>query len=234
MSDSGVYLPSASSTESCDTLYSSNSSALRRRTACIKRKFRRRLIKTIQFSPAVFRSRLEQKFSVTEYLLCCVCVLFSMAKFMLRISSIWWHFIPSHYVRRRFSSVSALEFRCCREIPLVNQKLTFYERISCIRRHDGFSPRSYRAVSLQVAPFVRDCKDRGYTPAKCQRKRMLNNRVRCGKRPLNYSPDLASRMCSWQASSKLVRSMRPTTLKSKISSMSTIEMRPFWSYSYIL
>ena len=162
MSDSGVYLPSASSTESCDTLYSSNSSALRRRTACIKRKFRRRLIKTIQFSPAVFRSRLEQKFSVTEYLLCCVCVLFSMAKFMLRISSIWWHFIPSHYVRRRFSSVSALEFRCCREIPLVNQELTFYERISCIRRHDGFSLRSYRAVSLQVAPFARDCKDRGY------------------------------------------------------------------------
>ena len=157
MSDSGVYLPSASSTESCDTLYSSNSSALRRRTACIKRKFRRRLIKTIQFSPAVFRSRLEQKFPVTEYLLCCVCVLFSMAKFMLRISNIWWHFIPSHYI-----SVSALEFRCCREIPLVNQKLTFYERISCIRRHDGFSPRSYRAVSLQVAPFARDCKDRGY------------------------------------------------------------------------
>ena len=162
ISDSDVYLPSASSTESCDTLYSSNSSALRRRTACIKRKFRRRLIKTIQFSPAVFRSRLEQKFPVTEYLLCCVCVSFSMAKFMLRISSIWWHFIPSHYVRRRFSSVSALEFRCCREIPLVNQKLTFYEIISCIRRHDGFSPRSYRAVSLQVASFARDCKDRGY------------------------------------------------------------------------
>ena len=66
------------------------------------------------------------------------------------------------YLEMTVDSVSALEFRCCREIPLVNQELTFYERISCIRRHDGFSPRSYRAVSLQVAPFARDCKDRGY------------------------------------------------------------------------
>ena len=46
-------------------------------------------------------------------------------------------FIPSHYVRRRFPSVSA-EFRCCTEIPLVNQKLIFDERIGCITRHDIF------------------------------------------------------------------------------------------------
>ena len=32
-----------------------------------------------------------------------------------------------------------------REIPLVNQKLTFDERISCITRHDDFLPRSNRA-----------------------------------------------------------------------------------------
>ena len=37
-------------------------------------------------------------------------------------------------VRRRFPSVSALEFRCCREIPFVDPKLTFDERISCIKR----------------------------------------------------------------------------------------------------
>ena len=41
------------------------------------------------FSPAVFRSRLEQKPPVTEYLVCCVCVLFSMAKSMLRKSSVF-------------------------------------------------------------------------------------------------------------------------------------------------
>ena len=65
-------------------------------------------------------------------------------------------------MRRKFPSVVALEFRCSREIPLVNQKLTFDEKISCIMRHDDFSPRSQRAVSLQVAPFLRDCNGRGY------------------------------------------------------------------------
>ena len=45
---------------------------------------------------------------------------------------------------------------------LANQKLTFDERISCITRHDDFSSRSHRAVSLQVAPFLRDFKGRDY------------------------------------------------------------------------
>ena len=58
--------------------------------------------------------------------------------------------------------VSALEFRSCRIIPLVNHKLTFDERIGCITRQDGFSPRSHRTVSLKVALFLRDCKARGY------------------------------------------------------------------------
>ena len=59
------------------------------------------------------------------------------------------------------SLVNAPEFRCCRVISLANQKLTFDEIISCITRHDDFSPRSDRAVSLQTAPFLRDCKGRG-------------------------------------------------------------------------
>ena len=58
--------------------------------------------------------------------------------------------------------VSALEFRCCKVIPLVNHMITFDERIGCITRQDGFSPRSHRAVSLKVALFLRDCKARGY------------------------------------------------------------------------
>ena len=65
-------------------------------------------------------------------------------------------------MRQRFPSVSALEFRWRREIPSVNQKLTFEERIGCITRHDDFSPRSHRTVSLQVVPFLRDCTCRGY------------------------------------------------------------------------
>ena len=50
----------------------------------------------------------------------------------------------------------AREFRCCREIPLVNQKLTFHERISCVTRHDEFLPKIHRAVSPQVSAFLRD------------------------------------------------------------------------------
>ena len=42
-----------------------------------------------KISPALFRSRLEQKIPVAEYLICCVCVLFSrsLAKYTLRMGS---------------------------------------------------------------------------------------------------------------------------------------------------
>ena len=111
------------------------------------------------FSPAVFRSRLEQKIPPTEYLVCCRCVLFSLAKSMLKMGRcvrFCCHNILFHRtdVRRRFASVSAPEFRCCSEVPLVNQKLTFDQIISCITRHDNFSLRSHRAVSLQG--YLRD------------------------------------------------------------------------------
>ena len=111
------------------------------------------------FSPAVFRSRLEQKIPATEYLVCCRCVLFSLANSMLKMGScvrFCWHNILFHPtdVRRRFASVSAPGFRCCSEIPLVNQKVTFDQIISCITRHDNFSLRSHRAVSLQG--YLRD------------------------------------------------------------------------------
>ena len=39
------------------------------------------------FLPALFRSRLEKKIPVTESVVGCVCVLFSMAKSMLRMGS---------------------------------------------------------------------------------------------------------------------------------------------------
>ena len=41
----------------------------------------------VHFLPAVFRSRLEQKSPVTECLVCCVCVLFSMKESMIKIDS---------------------------------------------------------------------------------------------------------------------------------------------------
>ena len=42
---------------------------------------------TDSFSPAVFRSRLEQKISATKCLVCCVFVLFSMAESIVRMGS---------------------------------------------------------------------------------------------------------------------------------------------------
>ena len=66
--------------------------------------------------------------------------------------------IPSHQDGRLFPSPSALEFRCCRVIALANQKRTFDEKVSYITSHDDFLPRSHRAVSLRVAPFLRECK----------------------------------------------------------------------------
>ena len=53
-----------------------------------------------------------------------------------------------HNMSYLISLVNAPEFRCCRVISLANQKLTFDEIISCITRHDDFSPKSDRAVSL--------------------------------------------------------------------------------------
>ena len=112
------------------------------------------------FSLTVFSS-----VPVTEYLVYCVCVLFSLAKSMLGMGSGVRFFCHNILFLRTMwgegSSVSAVEFRCC-EISLVNQKLTFKERIICITRHDDFSTRSHREVSLQVAPFLRDCKGKSY------------------------------------------------------------------------
>ena len=85
-----------------------------------------------------------------------------MGKSMLRMGSCVRFCCHNILFLRTFPLVSALEFRCRRVILLANQKLTFDERISCITRHDDFSPRSDRTVSLQVAPFLGDCKGKGY------------------------------------------------------------------------
>ena len=90
-------------------------------------------------------SRLEQKTPVTECLVCYICVLISMEKSMLRICSVFISvpitFHSLHQVWQRFPLVSALELCCCRVIPLANQELTFYERISCPCGMDFQKPR---------------------------------------------------------------------------------------------
>ena len=94
MSDSDVYPPSASSTESCVTSYSSSREEREGVSTVQPYGGEPRLQTKIStktdedgFSPTLFRSRLEQKFPVTEYLVCYVCVLFSMAKSVLRMGS---------------------------------------------------------------------------------------------------------------------------------------------------
>ena len=118
------------------------------------------------FSPAVFRSSLDQKTPTTEYLFCCVFVLFSMAKAMLRMSGVFVSvtitFCSFVISAEKVPLAQCSRVRFSKVIPLVNQKRTFDERIRCITRHDDISPRSQRAVSLQVAPFPREYKGRGY------------------------------------------------------------------------
>ena len=95
------------------------------------------------FSPVVFRLRLEQKIPVTVCLVCCVCVLFSKANSKWR-TSISYRFITFYSFAPCAAKVplgQCSRVCCCREISLVNQKLTFDERISCITRHDDFSQK---------------------------------------------------------------------------------------------
>ena len=59
----------------------------------------------------------------------------------------------------------AVEYRCCREIAQVRQKLMFdgsIERINCTTRHDDYSARTNRSVLTLVAPLLRDRNGRGY------------------------------------------------------------------------
>ena len=90
----------------------------------------------------------------------------SMAKSMLRMGSVFVSVaIPFHSFAL---SAAKVPLARCSRVSLLSSnshskpKRTFDERISCITRHDDFSPRSHRAVSMQVALFPGECKDRGY------------------------------------------------------------------------
>ena len=85
MTNNNVYLSSSSSTKSCDTSYSSSKDEME--VASVVQPYEWEPQASNEdfdevydsFSPAVFRSRLEQKTPIAE-LVCCICVLFSMAK----------------------------------------------------------------------------------------------------------------------------------------------------------
>ena len=110
--------------------------ALRRRTECIKRRFRRRLKKTV------------------SCIRCPICKEW-IARVPFRSQNIF--FLRTS---EGFPLVSALEFPYCGEILLVDQKQTFDQGTSCITRHDDLPTRSHGAFHCP-APFLRDCKSRG-------------------------------------------------------------------------
>ena len=128
------------------------------RTQEVKKKWklRQRLRKTVSHQRCLGQDY-KKRTPVTECLVCCVCVLLRMGSC---VRFCCHNILFSH--TKCGESAPLSEFRCCREIPLANQKLTCNKRVSCITRHDDFSPRRCRAVSLRVAPFLRDCKGRGY------------------------------------------------------------------------
>ena len=111
------------------------------------------------------RSRLKQKVPVTECLACCVCVLFSMAKSILRMNTCVRFCCHNILFLRTMcgegSSRSVLCFCCCREIPFLNQEQTFGERISCVTRHDDFFNQK------SSDSFTASC----FFPQRLQRKR---------------------------------------------------------------
>ena len=115
------------------------------------------------FMHTVFEIRTKKK-PVTEfYRVCCACVLFSLGKSMQRMNSrVPFRSQNIFFLRTSegFPLVSALEFRYCGEILLVDQKQTFDQRTSCITRHDDLPTRSHGAFHCP-APFLRDCKSRG-------------------------------------------------------------------------
>ena len=89
-----VYLPSASSTESCDTSYSSSREEMVVSSTVQAYEGEPRASNEDfdetdkdSFSPVMFRLRLEQNIPATKCLVCCVFVLFSNAKSSLRMVS---------------------------------------------------------------------------------------------------------------------------------------------------
>ena len=136
--DGDVYLLSASSTETCDTLYSSNKEEIEVASAVQPYEGEPRASIANEDVDGVWQSRFlacgvqvkirTKKLPLLNVCECCVCVMFSMAKSMFRIGSctrVCCHniLILSRQVRQRFPLVSALEFRCCGVIPWQTKSL---------------------------------------------------------------------------------------------------------------
>ncbi|XP_044171415.1 uncharacterized protein LOC114971919 [Acropora millepora] len=90
-------------------------------------------------TPAVLRARFEDEVTVKDWCTCGECA--------------------------KENLTGALEYRCCKEIVQIRQKLTFdgsIEHLKCITKHGDFSAMTNRTVLLQVGPLLRDKNGKGY------------------------------------------------------------------------
>ncbi|KAK2555914.1 hypothetical protein P5673_022183 [Acropora cervicornis] len=90
-------------------------------------------------TPAVLRARFEDEVTAKDWCTCGECA--------------------------KENLTGALEYRCCKEIVQIRQKLTFdgsIEHLKCITKHSDFSAMTNRTVLLQVGPLLRDKNGKGY------------------------------------------------------------------------
>ena len=146
--DGDVYLLSASSTETCDTLYSSNKEEIEVASAVQPYEGELRASIANEDVDGVWQSRFlacgvqvkirTKKLPLLNVCECCVCVMFSMAKSMFRIGSCTR--VCCHNILFAPSATKVPLSQCSRvsllwSNSLTNQKLTFDERMSCISCH---------------------------------------------------------------------------------------------------
>ncbi|KAK2570389.1 hypothetical protein P5673_005193 [Acropora cervicornis] len=83
-------------------------------------------------TPAVLRARFEDEVTAKDWCTCGECA--------------------------KENLTGALEYRCCKEIVQIRQKLTFdgsIEHLKCITKHSDFSAMTNRTVLLQVGPLLK-------------------------------------------------------------------------------
>ena len=115
-------------------------SALRRRKACIKQRFRLRLKKTV--------SGLRCPSQYQNYIL------------LLNLQSV--AFVLCFLSRNLCKEWVAVFVSLLQSNSLCKPKANLRRKNQLYREARCFSPRSHRAVSLQAVPFLRDCKGRGF------------------------------------------------------------------------
>ena len=121
-------------------------------------------------TPAVLRARFEHEVTVEEWLVPAAAtlkrldVIFALhSKILLQTICLCFRCTCGECANANLTG--ALEYRCCKEIVQIRQKLTFkgsIEHLECSIKHGDFSAMTNRTLLLQVGPLLRDKKGKGY------------------------------------------------------------------------